>query len=374
MKTRKATKKGTPITQRRRILRAIDLLSKTSKCYRINGEQYTYASYPIICQTYGEECRSTISIATVKIRVDELEKAGHIKIRRTPEMSNQYCITESGMKFMNARWRLQPAYSEPENTNIQDEFCDACEISPETSRENEANSDDTGTFMGDCSDQKSALPLLFYNKSYKSKNEKNFPDGEEDASIVHDHVPTTRSCPHTPVMAKVLHNHAVEALGEEKAGHLNIKKAQYLRALLIKLGGSMERFIAFLKEVTSRKWLCSQAWFCLDWLLKFSNVEKILSGKLKDFVNKKKEEKIEYKKLNISPEEKKFDGIITGVLKGTIVFESDMNLGRKEKKRFISYLDHQDRQGSIKGIIKKIKMIMGVTDDRSYLKSNSHYK
>ena len=79
-----------------------------------------------------------------------------------------------------------------------------------------------------------------------------------------------------------MHRLASDILGADKVGPLTSNMSRFLMANYKRHDGNMDSFERYLKSVASRKWLTSQAWFSIWWVLKFTNADRIMRGELKD--------------------------------------------------------------------------------------------
>lgn len=116
-------------------------------------------------------------------------------------------------------------------------------------------------------------PLSIYkdyksNKSNKSNFQNKFLSQEDNKEV--------------PLVAK-LYDQCKLTLGEHRVPYLNAGVARFLHAAYKKLGSCEQAFRKFLEDTLKRKWLTSQKWFNLCWLLKFKNMDKILNQQLLDF-------------------------------------------------------------------------------------------
>ena len=110
------------------------------------------------------------------------------------------------------------------------------------------------------------------NKSYINFQDKNLGGGKEERE---------------PMLVQRLADLVRKHLGDKAMGFLDKHKSVWLHACYKKLGSTIEAFINYLTQLGARNWLRNQNWFGFKWIFTFKNIDKILSGGLKDFVVEK---------------------------------------------------------------------------------------
>lgn len=282
-----------------RITKILNLL------HQMAGDEPIHISYQSFATQYRLRYKKAYCERTFRNYFKKIETLGFIQIKHRFNKSNEYVITEAG------KLSILPGKKQSKNRSQKP----SCFSSKFAALNDQKNGSKQGfqEKINPAKKQKNLPPNIYKSyKSYKSADE--------------------FSSPKPKVLVKVLHEHAIDILGEPTTGRLNKVTAAWLHQAYKQLGSNIDSFVALLKKAASRMWLKSRPWFSLKWLLKFENMHRLLDGGWQDFSaqnNKKDVQSV--MKLNPASEKESWFNRISSQFFRTGDFPEYLNMVEKEE-------------------------------------------